>query len=280
MFWDNFVHLVTSPYRFFKVLCFSIGLIFMVAVASVSLFTYAFIRSTPRFETVTFPQLKALAQKRIAQKSDNKTASQPWIEISQINRDYIYTVVMSEDSSFFEHDGVNYDAIARSIAENIKKKKYQYGASTITQQVVKNLFLTDEKTVSRKIREILITDRLESRFTKNQILEIYLNIAEFGPDIFGVAAAAGHYFGKTPKEINVAEGAFIAMMLPSPRKYHYSVFENRNLTDKNRRKIVRIIGDMLANELISYEQYKKFVKYDYFTKSKGKREPARARKRP
>jgi len=97
---------------------------------------------------------------------------------------------------------------------------------------------------------------MEERFTKNEILEIYLNIAEFGPDIFGVYMASMHYFNKEPKRINTAEGAFLALMLPSPKKYHYSIFRNKYLANRHKKKLRRILKDMLYKELISPEQYR------------------------
>jgi monofunctional biosynthetic peptidoglycan transglycosylase len=170
---------------------------------------------------------------------------------------------MSEDSGFFEHDGIDIDAILNSVAVNLKHRKYELGASTISQQVVKNLFLGSEKKVFRKIKEILITEKLEKRLSKNEILEIYLNMVEFGPDIFGVNAASQHYFGRPPKDINAPEGAFIALMLPSPRRYHYAIFENRNLSPARRKKIRRILGDMLANDFISSRQYQEYSHYNF-----------------
>src|SRR5690606_7712117 len=98
----------------------------------------------------------------------------------------------------------------------------------------------------------------------NQIIEIYLNLAEFGPDIFGVRAASHHFFGKSPGKINAAEGAFMALMLPSPRKNHYAIFQNHNLTRAKRKRIRRVLRDMMYSEFISPEQYRRYLRYDYF----------------
>ena len=105
---------------------------------------------------------------------------------------------------------------------------------------------------------------MEDRFTKNEILEVYLNIAEFGPDIFGVHMASRYYFKKVPQRVNAAEGAFLALMLPSPKKYHYSVFRNKYLANRHKRKIQRILKDMLYKELISPQQYRDYSNYSYF----------------
>ncbi|MEK7691555.1 MAG: biosynthetic peptidoglycan transglycosylase, partial [Bdellovibrionota bacterium] len=175
-------------------------------------------------------------------------------------------IVMSEDSEFFEHDGINVEAIIDAIAVNLRTQKNTIGASTISQQVAKNLFLEFEKSYVRKIKEFMITRDIERRFTKNQILELYLNLAEFGPDIFGVEAAGQHYFGKKASAINAAEGAFIALMLPSPRRLHYSVYQNQNLTDARRKRIRRVLQDMLYNEFITEGQFAQYVRYPYFKK--------------
>ncbi len=212
-------------------------------------------------------KLKELTLKRLAARyEDTKRRRPSWVPLADVRRDCLYAIVMSEDSTFFEHDGVNFDSMAAAALMNLRKGAYEAGASTISQQVVKNLFLTSERTLTRKLRELILTMDLESRFTKNQILEVYLNLVEIGPDLYGVGEAARHYFGKEPSEINAAEGAFIALMLPSPRKYHYSIFENRNLSLRHRRKLRRVLGDMHATELISPEMYREYVSYDYFSK--------------
>ncbi len=213
-----------------------------------------------------FDQLKALAEKRVDKRREDSSRKLRWVDIDSVNRNFLYSVVMSEDSTFFEHAGINYDAIVNSAIMNLKKKKYEYGASTISQQVVKNLFLSDEKSVIRKAKEILITNALEKRFQKNQILEIYFNIAELGPDLYGIGEASRHYFEKSPTDINAAEGAFIALMLPSPRKMHFTIFENHNLSGKNRKKLRRVLGDLHANDYISTQQYREYLNYDYFEK--------------
>jgi monofunctional biosynthetic peptidoglycan transglycosylase len=241
----------------------AIGVCTLVFLASLLVLVATFFYSLPDLKHQNFETVKTLAKKRVKMRLEDKNRPVHWTAIKDINRSYLYAIVMSEDSGFFEHEGFDVDAILDSVAENIKARSYEFGASTISQQVVKNLYLGGEKTLTRKLKEVLITERLEGHFTKNEILELYLNIAEFGPDLFGVAAASRHYFGKEPSEINPAEGAFIALMLPSPRKYHFTVFENRNITPQHRRKIRRILGDMLANDLISVKQYHQFSAFNF-----------------
>ncbi|MGZ3699390.1 MAG: transglycosylase domain-containing protein [Bdellovibrionota bacterium] len=253
-----------APWRYFKKLCFAIGLIVLIAMAGATVYVVTFLRSLPDVDKLDYGALQSLARKSVARRLEDKRKMPVWVPIQEVSRDYLYTIVMSEDSTFFEHEGVNVDAILNSLAENIRKRKVESGASTISQQIVKNLFLNDERKLSRKVKELLITERIEKRFNKNQLLEIYLNMAEFGPDLFGIRAAADTYFHKPPSKINAAEGAFIALMLPSPRKFYYAVFQNRYLSLKKKRKVRRVLGDMLANELISPKQYSQYVRYKYF----------------
>ena len=120
-----------------------------------------------------------------------------WVPMKTINKDLVYAIVMGEDAHFFSHNGINYDALVNSFAENIKRKEFAFGGSTISQQVAKNLFLDHTKTMTRKLKELFITRSMEHYFSKNRILELYLDMAEFGPDIFGVNAASHYYFKKS-----------------------------------------------------------------------------------
>ena len=263
------LYIILSPYRLFKFLCFVIGFFVLFSFVGGGIFFYSFWKSLPEFENRHFSELKQLTQKLVLKKMKDKKKPYDWTSLDQINKDYLYAIVMSEDGTFFEHEGINYGAIADALAENIRKRRYVSGASTISQQVVKNLFLSNRKTLVRKLREVLITTDLEKHFTKNQILELYLNLAEFGPDVFGVGMAADVFFQKKPSEINAAEGAFIALMLPAPARNYYSVYQNRNLTFLKKRKMRRILRDMLHFEFISEDQYRQYLQYSYPHEKKG-----------
>lgn len=259
---------LTLPWRRFQTFCYYIGLSVVVIAGFFAAYLIFFFRSLPDLESSSFESLKKRAQSQIEAKLEKSKQKLKWTPLKKIHRDLLYTVVFSEDSQFFEHDGVDFDAILASAALNLKAGKYAYGASTISQQVVKNLFLDHEKTLTRKLKEILITQDLERSLTKNQILELYLNMAEFGPDLYGVQAAATYYFDKSPAQINAAEGAFMALMLPSPRKNHYAIFQNQNLTRSKRKKLRRILRDMMHQEFISASQYRNYRKYPYFKKTR------------
>jgi membrane peptidoglycan carboxypeptidase len=136
-----------------------------------------------------------------------------------------YAVLTSEDPSFFYHRGFIMDAFRESLIENIKKKRFVRGGSTISMQLVKNVFLSREKTISRKLQEILIVWLIENYqlVSKERMFEIYLNAIEWGPGIYGIKEAAHFYFLKTPAQLTLAESIFLASIIPHPKFYRYSV---------------------------------------------------------
>lgn len=247
------------------------GALVLLVSGIVGLGVAQFFWSLPDIERMSFETLQDIGTKRTQAKLENPRAFYRWTPLRDTSRAFIYSVVSSEDATFFDHDGFNFEAILDSLAENIRDRKNSFGASTISQQVAKNLFLTSEKSWIRKAKEFFITRALESKFKKNEILELYLNIAEFGPDAYGVAAASRLYFGILPSDINAAEGSFIALMLPSPKRYYFSIFDNQNLTRVKRRRLERVLRGLLYEEFITEAQYRSFVQYDYFAfKKTGK----------
>jgi len=139
-----------------------------------------------------------------------------WANFSMISPYVVEAVLTTEDGKFMGHKGVTLPEIQRAIELNLEKKGLSHGASTITMQLAKNLFLSRERTVSRKLEELFFTWYLESYFSKQEILELYLNVIEFGPSVYGIADAAHHYFGREAYELNLAESVFLVKLLPSP----------------------------------------------------------------
>jgi monofunctional biosynthetic peptidoglycan transglycosylase len=158
--------------------------------------------------------------------------NQRWVPFSKISSYLIKAVLIAEDDKFWKHEGFDYEAIQKAIEKDLKARKYKVGASTITQQLVKNLYLSPEKSVIRKISEALITWRMEKVLSKRRILELYLNVAEWGEGIFGVEAASRHYFGKSSSELTPEEAARLASVLPNPRKYN-PVGDQRYVTNRS-----------------------------------------------
>jgi monofunctional biosynthetic peptidoglycan transglycosylase len=145
---------------------------------------------------------------------------QKWVPLSRISPYLIKAVLIGEDDKFWKHEGFDYEAMEKAIEKDIKAKKFKLGGSTISQQLAKNLYLSPAKNPIRKIREAIITWRIEKALTKKRILELYLNVAEWGDGgIFGIEAASRHYYGKPASELDPEEAARLAAVLPDPRKY-------------------------------------------------------------
>lgn len=163
-------------------------------------------------------------------------------------------VVVSEDSLFWQHNGFDWDSIQKNYEDNIKAGRYKRGGSTITQQLAKNMFLTSEKTLIRKGLEALITIRLERYLNKKEILERYLNVIEFGQNIYGIKAAAQHYFKKVPSQLSLVESAFLVMLLPNPKKYAAS-FYKKELSPFAFKRVRQIVSNLFQFQRITEEEY-------------------------
>ena len=139
-----------------------------------------------------------------------------WVRYSRISKNLQRAVLVAEDSRFFEHEGVDLEELKKSIEINIERGGAIRGGSTITQQLAKNLYLSPSKNPIRKLRELIITRRIEAALSKARILEIYLNVIEWGDGVYGAEAAARTYFKKSASDLNASEAAYLAAMIPSP----------------------------------------------------------------
>lgn len=146
---------------------------------------------------------------------------QKWVPLSRISPYLIKAVLIAEDDKFWSHEGFDYAAMQKALEKDIRAKKFKLGGSTISQQLAKNLYLSPAKNPVRKIREAIITWRMERVLSKKRILELYLNVAEWGDrGIFGIETASLHYFGKPASDLNPEEAARLAAVLPNPRKFN------------------------------------------------------------
>ncbi len=178
--------------------------------------------------------------------------------------DYVYlknispylqkAVVLTEDSGFWTHQGFDWEAIEKNARVAWETKVFKKGGSTITQQLAKNMFLSKDKNLLRKGVEAIITYRIEKTLTKKEILERYLNVIEFGKDIYGIKAASQYYFKKQPGDLNVVESAFLVMLLPNPVKYSRSYYK-KELTSFARKRLEQIIGNMYKYNRINQTEY-------------------------
>jgi monofunctional biosynthetic peptidoglycan transglycosylase len=142
-----------------------------------------------------------------------------WVPYDKVSVNLKRAVIASEDSRFPEHDGVDWEAIERAFERNTRRGRVAFGGSTITMQLAKNLFLSGDRSYLRKAQELVIAYMLEAMMSKERILEIYLNVAEWGVGVFGAEAAARHYFGVSAAQLSPAQAARLAAMLPRPRYY-------------------------------------------------------------
>lgn len=145
--------------------------------------------------------------------------NQKWVRMSQISPNIIKAVLIGEDDKFWNHDGFDVKGMEQALEKTLTKGKVA-GGSTISQQLSKNLYLSPSKNPVRKIKEAIITWRIEKTLSKRRILEIYLNVAEWGDGIFGIEAAARHYYHKSAKNLSGLEAARLAAVLPNPIKYN------------------------------------------------------------
>ncbi|MGZ3650688.1 MAG: monofunctional biosynthetic peptidoglycan transglycosylase [Bdellovibrionota bacterium] len=177
-----------------------------------------------------------------------------WVSLQNIAPIAWNAVVISEDAAFWTHNGFDWNQMWDAFETNLKQHKFARGGSTITQQVIKNVYLTKEKTVLRKAKEAFLTMRIERHVSKKRILEIYLNIAEFGPGVYGIGHASQYYFQKDPSRLNAKEGAFLAILLPSPKRYSVS-FRKKALTPFARDAIRGVLEKLKAVKKLSEPEF-------------------------
>jgi monofunctional biosynthetic peptidoglycan transglycosylase len=152
-------------------------------------------------------------------KGIKKKISTSWTPLSQVSPYVMKAVIIAEDDKFWSHEGFDFDAMQKALEKDIKKKKFKAGGSTISQQLAKNLYLTPAKNPIRKIKEAILTLRIERNLKKRRIIELYLNVAEWGDGLFGIETAARKYYGKHARDLSAREAATLASALPNPRRF-------------------------------------------------------------
>jgi monofunctional biosynthetic peptidoglycan transglycosylase len=174
-----------------------------------------------------------------------------WTPLDAFPEEMKWAVIVAEDAGFYEHEGIDVTALREALKYNLEKKRLARGASTITQQVAKNVFLTREKSFWRKLREFLLARDMERELTKGRILELYLNVVELGPRVHGVGHGARHFFGKRPGVMTPAECALLAAILPGPRV----AFNPQLKPEKVRRRAARILNLLKGRGILDEGQY-------------------------
>ncbi|MFP5518316.1 MAG: transglycosylase domain-containing protein [Bdellovibrionia bacterium] len=177
-----------------------------------------------------------------------------YLHLKNVPDHFIKALVVAEDSLFWDHNGFDWKSIEENLREGMRTKKFKRGGSTLSQQLAKNMFLSSERSFFRKGKEAIITLQLEHYLTKKEILEKYINIVEFGPKLYGLQNAAKYYFGKSPAQLNLAESAFLVMLLPNPKKYSSS-FRQQHLTPFAEKRIRQIIDYLFQFKMIKEDAY-------------------------
>ncbi len=159
-------------------------------------------------------------EKEWQREGKNLKIKRQWVPLSRISPYLIKAVIIAEDDKFYQHEGFDFEAIQKAMEKDLKEGKFKVGGSTISQQLAKNLFLSPSKNPIRKLKEAILTWRLERALPKKRIMELYLNVVEWGQGIFGIEMAARTYYGKTASALGPEESARLAAVLPNPRKYN------------------------------------------------------------
>jgi hypothetical protein len=168
-----------------------------------------------------------------------------WTPIEAMSPYFVHAVLVHEDPQFFNHKGFSPISIRNALVRDLRERRYAVGASTISMQLIKNVFLHREKTLARKIQEVLLTWWTERVMDKRDMLELYLNVIEYGPGIYGIRQAAKHYWNREPSELSPAEGVYLATILPNPKHFH-SYYQKNAVSASwvsNMRKMLVRLGD-------------------------------------
>jgi hypothetical protein len=177
-----------------------------------------------------------------------------FVPFDQISPYLIKSIMTTEDGAFYQHRGFITSEFRTALVNNLKAGRFRQGASSITMQMVKNVLLFREKTLARKLQELFLTWHVENTLTKDRILEIYFNVIEYGPRLYGIGPAAYHFFGKKPKDLSPVEAAFFSTILPSPKE-RYKQYCAGTLTRWTTGKIDRILELMLKRERLTQAEY-------------------------
>lgn len=170
----------------------------------------------------TNPSTTAFIESRKAEAAENGRSFRlqwTWVPLARMSPHLPRAVLAAEDASFYRHNGFDWDGLKEALTRNWERGQLRRGGSTITQQLAKNLYLSPDKNLFRKGHEAMLAWELERALPKKRILELYLNVAEWGHGVFGAEAAARHHFGKSAEDLSPDEAALLAAMLPAPRRY-------------------------------------------------------------
>ncbi|NTW10631.1 MAG: monofunctional biosynthetic peptidoglycan transglycosylase, partial [Chlorobiaceae bacterium] len=191
----------------------------------------------------------------------DKKIRQQWVPLGSVSQNLIKAVLIAEDDKFWHHDGFDYQAIEKAVEKNLAAGKFKMGGSTISQQLAKNLYLSPSKNPIRKVKEAILTWRIEKTLTKRRILELYVNVAEWGDGIFGIQEAARHYYGVSASGLSAEQASRLASVLPNPIRYSpkassgyvrnrsriiYSIMRRRGIVVPDYKEVMAAVPDTTA----------------------------------
>ncbi len=184
--------------------------------------------------------------------------SENWTNIQKVSRYLAATIILAEDLRFYEHYGLDFTEIWHSYLINREKGRYVRGASTITQQVVRMVFLSREKTVQRKLREAAGALVLECLLDKDEILEWYVNLIPFGHGIYGIKEASEYFFNNEPELLTIDQSLLLALIIPGPSIWVQGL-DRKNLSEMGQKRYAKLASSLFQQGYISYEQLKKVM---------------------
>ncbi len=197
------------------------------------------------------PAVTALMEQRAGEQHVKVRPLRSWVSYNNIAPHLRNAVLVAEDGAFFQHSGIDLDELKEALKKDWREKRFARGASTITQQLAKNLYLSTSKNPLRKIREFFIARELEDHLSKQRIFEIYLNVIEWGNGVYGIGAAAQTYFGKSPAALLPEEAAVLAAMIPSPRAYSPA----RGITPYLQKRKTELLHRLVLYHYLSQAEY-------------------------
>ncbi len=222
----------------------------LITLKNISLVLLSYVILYFAYHIATFPDVYVLLKKNpnstnlIEQRMEHYEDTgkkvkkqQKWVSYNKISPNIKRAIISSEDGRFLIHNGIDYTALYEVLKASIRKRRLIRGASTITMQLAKNLYLSPEKTITRKIKEMIIATSIENNLPKWRIFEIYLNIIELGKGIFGVESACKYYFGKSSRYVSKWQAASISAIMPFPLKY--SPHSKSNVIRRRRNRILK-----------------------------------------
>ena len=229
--------------------------LFILFVLLVDVGRYFVAPNVSELKTVN-PETTAFMESRKAQwRRDgiDRTISQRWVPLSRVSPMLVKAVLIAEDDKFWHHEGFDYEAIRNAVEKDIEAREFRFGASTISQQLAKNLYLSPSKNPIRKLQEATLTWRLERTLSKRRILELYVNTVEWGDGIFGIEAAAKHYYGISASQLTANQAARLAAVLPNPIRF------KPNGTSRFVEKRARLIQGIMMRRGLVVPDYREVI---------------------